>query len=79
MTIKMDFSAYSINSFTYFIETQYDASIKAVGKFRLQPFFFCMAQHSVVRQGLLIIEALHILVNNKAQLHSTRITIGDFV
>jgi len=35
-----------------------------------------MAQQLVVRLGLLIIEASHIMVNNKAKLHTTKITIG---
>jgi hypothetical protein len=48
----MEFSAYSINSFTSFIEIQYYAGFKAVGKFRIRPFF-SMAQQPVVRQGLL--------------------------
>jgi hypothetical protein len=75
----MEFSAYSINSFTSFIEIQYDSGFKAVGKFRIRPFFFFMAKQPVLRQGLLIIEASHVLVNNKAKLHITKITIGDFV
>jgi hypothetical protein len=64
--------------FTSFIEIQYDAGFKVFGKFRILQFF-SMEQRPVVRQGLLIIEASHILVNNKAKLHTTRITIGDFI
>jgi hypothetical protein len=73
----VEFSAYYLNSSTPFIEIQYDG-FKNVRKFRIWPFF-SMAQQPVVRQGPLIIEASRILVNNKAKLHTTRTTTGDFV